>query len=142
MSTQVTAALRRGQNVAPARKENPFRLSRNALAVLDELRGSTQPQKAYSLLERLYEGGIHSPMSVYRALDQLIARGLARKIQSLNAFIALETPADKPVAFVICRTCGKTAVEPLDHFGQAWLEKSGLEFTSTYIESYRDCVGC
>jgi Fur family zinc uptake transcriptional regulator len=44
---------------------------------------------AYSILDRLREEGFGSqPPVAYRALDFLVANGLAHKIERLNAFIA------------------------------------------------------
>lgn len=118
------------------------RLPPNARVVLEALRESDQPLKAYGLLERLQDRGINAPMTVYRALDRLIAEGLVRKIESLNAFVALPSPLGEPVAFIICRQCGRARTERLDASGCAWLRASGVDAAETYIEAYTDCLGC
>lgn len=66
---------------------------------------------AYAILEQLREEGFGSqPPVAYRALDFLVANGLAHKIERLNAFIACVHPdgAHTP-AFMICRLCESVA---------------------------------
>ena len=44
------------------------------------------PLKAYELLNLLKHDGIKAPMTVYRALDKLQAKGLVLKLEAENAF--------------------------------------------------------
>jgi Fur family zinc uptake transcriptional regulator len=122
------------------RPERP--LPHNARIVLEALRRADQPVKAYGLLEQLQEEGISAPMTVYRALDRLIADGLVRKIGALNAFIALPAPLHQPVAVIICRQCSKTRTEHLDVTVCTWLHRLGIEATAAHLEAFSDCAGC
>lgn len=70
---------------------------------------------AYDLLDRLNAGAERraAPPAVYRALDFLVAHGLAHRIASLNAFVGCARPDDDHAAqFLICRDC--RAVAELD----------------------------
>lgn len=66
---------------------------------------------AYAILDRLKEAGFGSqPPVAYRALDFLVANGLAHKIERLNAFIACVHPNHSHTpAFMICRSCDAVA---------------------------------
>jgi Fur family zinc uptake transcriptional regulator len=66
---------------------------------------------AYTILDRLRAEGFGSqPPVAYRALDFLVAHGLAHKIERLNAFIACAHPGENHApAFMICRLCDSVA---------------------------------
>lgn len=66
---------------------------------------------AYEVLDRLRDAGFGSqPPVAYRALEFLVANGLAHKIERLNAFIACAHPgAAHSPAFMICRACDAVA---------------------------------
>ena len=71
---------------------------------------------AYSILDRLREEGFGSqPPVAYRALDFLVANGLAHKIERLNAFIAcVHTHHSHTPAFMICRLCDAPEEQTLE----------------------------
>lgn len=127
---------------ASKRSASGARLPPNAQLVLDALREESRPIKAYALLGRLQTRGINAPMTIYRALERLIAGGYARKIESLNAFIALPVPTAAPVAFVICRECGSTRTESVNDATMEWLTSVGIDAGAAYIEAYSSCDGC
>lgn len=90
----------------PPRDEKDQELKHNEQLVYDALCQSKSPQKAYDLLNDLHDAGLRAPMTIYRALKALIAKGRARKIESLNAFIAIEASRpDQDTAFLICKEC-------------------------------------
>lgn len=118
-------------------------LSLNATLVLEALVEAGQPCKAYTLLERLRDRGVSAPMTVYRALDRLTELGLIKRIESLNAYIAV--PADMKesvIAFRICRRCNHTEIIKLDRATLDRLDETGLLGGETYIEVYHDCCLC
>lgn len=81
----------------------------NADLVLRALRDAAAPLSAYDLLERLGPQGIVSPVTVYRALDRLIAEGSAHRLETLSAYIASPaagTEGADPAGFAICDCCG------------------------------------
>lgn len=118
------------------------RLTPNARIVLDTMRETGHPLKAYVLLENLRDRGINAPMTVYRALEHLTAKGLVRKIESLNAFIALPLNRSRTMAFIICRQCSKVRTENIDQMMEMWLKSLGVNIDDAYIEAYTDCALC
>jgi Fur family zinc uptake transcriptional regulator len=89
-----------------ASQHNP-NLSKNASLVHAFLARHGSPVSAYEILDGLREKGISAPPTIYRALDQLVARGLAHRVESLNAFVACDHPAhDDANGFAICQDCG------------------------------------
>ena len=137
MSTPATFG---GQSTA-SRPRDDRRLNRNDRLVLDCLRRSDGPLKAYDLLEALRTQGVNAPMTVYRALSRLTAMGSVKKIESLNAFCALpETGSDAVCAFVICDMCGAIRTRAIER--DALLDLVGGDVTDASIElRTRRCFG-
>lgn len=91
---------------------NPMRagLTRNERLVLDALSANDGPMKAYQLLEALKDHGIKAPMTVYRALDRLEAKGKIHKLDAINAFMICnhDTPHAVQI-FLVCTSCDKVS---------------------------------
>ena len=83
--------------------------------VLELIWQSHRPSGAYDILERLAaEGHKPSPPTVYRALDFLLAHGLAHRVSSRNAFVGCTHPGEEHMAQIfICDRCS-VAVERAD----------------------------
>ena len=66
---------------------------------------------AYDIIERMAKQGTRpAPITVYRALDFLLAHGLVHKIESRNAFVACSHAHEgQPAALLICEGCGTVA---------------------------------
>lgn len=66
---------------------------------------------AYDIIERMAEQGTRpAPITIYRALEFLLAHGLVHKIESRNAFVACSHAHEgQPAAMLICETCGTVA---------------------------------
>jgi Fur family zinc uptake transcriptional regulator len=94
------ACARRGSRLTDQRRE--------VLACVAESHAAVG---AYHIIERMAERGSRpAPISVYRALDFLLAHGLVHKIESRNAFVACSHPHDGlPAVMLICDTCGLVA---------------------------------
>jgi Fur family zinc uptake transcriptional regulator len=93
-----TVCEKRGQRLTPIRRQ-----------VLEALLASHQPLGAYEIIAALgREATAPAPITVYRALDFLIANGLVHRIESRNAFLACVHDHDDTglVAFLICEQCG------------------------------------
>ena len=120
-------------------------LTRNEIAVLAHLKSAARPMKAYELLEDLRTHGLKAPMTIYRALDQLMRRRLVRKIVSVNAFLAIDPNGPRAGAYVICRVCGSTTERRL---GARQIETLfstlDAEIDEVFIEAYGACPegGC
>jgi Fur family zinc uptake transcriptional regulator len=70
-----------------------------------------QPASAYDIAERLGAvlGRRIAPNSVYRILDLFVARNLALRVESRNAYLVNDHPGCvHDCIFLICRNCGRT----------------------------------
>ena len=84
------------------------KLSRNQTEILTCLRKVGEPMSAYAILDRVRKTGISHPPTVYRALNELMQKGMVHRLQSRSAFIACDHGAcDGKLAFAICRVCEK-----------------------------------
>lgn len=80
------------------------RLTPNQQRVFDVLQQERAPLGAYAILKKT---GFRAATQVYRALEKLVDLGLARKLESMNAYITVSTSAQSsPTAFAICDRCG------------------------------------
>jgi Fur family zinc uptake transcriptional regulator len=90
------------------------KLSRNQSEVLSCLRQANEPMSAYAILDRVRRVGISHPPTVYRALNELMQKGMVHRLESRSAFIACgHGGCDGKFAFAICRQCGKVVEIPL-----------------------------
>ncbi len=115
--------------------------------VLDALRAAGRPLGAYDVLAELNAAGWRAqPPAAYRALDFLVAQGLAHKLSSRRAFVACDHPGTQhAAAFMICSRCGR-AIEtcvsrpdgPLDEAASA----AGFAIEHTVLEAEGICAAC
>ena len=97
-------------------------LSRNQTEVLSCLKKADAPLSAYDILDRVRKSGISHPPTVYRALNELMQKGMVHRLQSRQAFIACGHDAcDGKFAFAICRQCEKVVEILLTDGDQATL---------------------
>ena len=102
---------------------------------------------AYSIIDRLREEGFGSqPPVAYRALDFLVANGLAHKIERLNSFIAcVHTHHSHTPAFMICRLCDAVAEAQSSPargaLGDA-ARATGFRIERTVVEASGVCQAC
>jgi Fur family zinc uptake transcriptional regulator len=111
-ATCVSAANERAR---AAFEEKGLKLTPLRLRVFEELAGSHTAMGAYDLLERLAKNGPRlAPISVYRALDALLAAGVVHRLESRNAFFACHAsePQHKPSMIMVCSSCGTIAEAP------------------------------
>jgi Fur family zinc uptake transcriptional regulator len=102
---------------------------------------------AYTILDRLREVGFGSqPPVAYRALDFLVANGLAHKIERLNAFIACVHPSHAHTpAFMICRLCdavAETQSSPARGALGSAARATGFRIERTVVEAEGVCPAC
>ncbi len=87
-------------------RKRPAGLLKNEKLVWDVLAASKDPLKAYEILDRLKERGVRAPMTVYRALDGLEAKGHIHKLDGLNAFVVCNHEGPHVVqTFLVCEGC-------------------------------------
>jgi Fur family transcriptional regulator, zinc uptake regulator len=71
------------------------------------LTAAQNPLSAYEVLDKMRGKGAVTPPTVYRSLDKLIEKGLAHRLESLNAYVACKHPHHHDMAaFAICENCG------------------------------------
>ena len=83
--------------------------------VLQALLASHRPLGAYEIIDALARSMPRpAPITVYRALDFLMANGLVHRIESRNAFLACARDHGDAamVAFLICDRCGAVGEIP------------------------------
>ena len=103
-------------------QHNAPKLSPNQSKILGCLRDSGEPMSAYAILDRVRKTGIAHPPTVYRALNDLIKKGMVHRLESRSAFIACGHGAcDGRFAFAICRACDKVVEIPLTKKDEARL---------------------
>jgi len=87
-------------------RRRPSSLPKNETLVWDVLAASDDPLKAYEILDCLKDKGVRAPMTVYRALDGLEAKGLIHKLEGLNAFVLCNHEGPHMVqTFLVCDSC-------------------------------------
>jgi Fur family transcriptional regulator, zinc uptake regulator len=115
--------------------------------VLEALLESHRAMTAYELLDRLAAAGLGSqPPVAYRALDFLVANGLAHRIERLAAFAACtHAEAAHNAGFLICRACRRVAETPLPRPAGALVEAAaatGFSIERTVMEAEGLCARC
>lgn len=113
--------------------------------VLEILLESHAALGAYDILKRLgAEGFGDKPPIVYRALDFLVDRGFAHRIERLNAFVACMHPAEgHDPAFMICRNC-RVVAETIAAATPVAADAAdiGFKIESTVVEAEGLCPKC
>ena len=123
-------------------------LSKNQLIVLETIKNSNEPLKAYSILFDVKKKGIKAPPQVYRALDKLIEIGKIHKIESKNAFVACKnTNCDvtKTTAFSICEKCENIEEikdTKISKYLKSFKDNSGMNYTRYNLELFGLCKKC
>ncbi len=117
-------------------------------AAVSELWRAERPLTAYELLARLSEiaGRNLGPPTVYRLLDTLCQHGIARRIESLNAYVACHRREhDHECIFLLCQECGgATEIEDngLERLLRKQAETAGFEMTRRVVEVSGVCAPC
>lgn len=89
-----------------AARRRPSGLAKNEKLVWDVLVKGAEPLKAYEILDKLKEQGVRAPMTVYRALEGLEAKGHIHKLDGLNAFVLCNHEGPHVVqTFLVCDSC-------------------------------------
>ncbi|WP_112662268.1 Fur family transcriptional regulator [Microvirga flavescens] len=110
------------------------------------LAAAENPLSAYEVLDRMRAERAVTPPTVYRSLDKLIEKGLAHRLESLNAYVVCKhTHPHEMAAFAICETCG-LATEFSDptidkRLGQ-WSSDHHFRANKTTVEIRGLCENC
>lgn len=119
----------------------------NQSLVLNVLANNLRIMTAYEILNQLHPHGVSAPLTVYRALDALLAQGKVHRIESLNGFIACNACHNKPHSscFILCSKCD--ASEEIDdprinHVINEWCENLTFSMSKQTIEITGLCNKC
>ena len=127
----------RAQKLTPIRRQ-----------VLQALLASHKPLGAYEIIDELAKAMPRpAPITVYRALDFLMANGLVHRIESRNAYLACAHDHDEAalVAFLICERCGSVGEIPAAPVAQsinAAARASGFVAKLSVVEITGTCAHC
>jgi Fur family zinc uptake transcriptional regulator len=111
------------------------RLTRQRRDILACVAQSHAAAGAYEIIDRMAEHGARpAPITVYRALDFLLAHGLVHKIESRNAYVACSHSHDGvPAALLICEECGTVSeLEAPEGFAALARGAEALGFTPSH----------
>jgi Fur family zinc uptake transcriptional regulator len=79
-------------------------------AVFREIAASHRAIGAYEVLNKLASSGDRlAPISVYRAIDALVAAGIVHRFESRNAFFACRGDHELRQLVLACEICGRVA---------------------------------
>jgi Fur family zinc uptake transcriptional regulator len=114
--------------------------------VLQALAASHKPLGAYDIIDAV-GGPRPAPITVYRALEFLIALGLVHRIASRNAFLACVNNHRNGalVAFLICEGCGAVGEAPGASISQsltAAARSAGFTPKMSVVEITGLCAHC
>jgi Fur family zinc uptake transcriptional regulator len=116
--------------------------------VLELVAKARRPVKAYDLLESLRDRHAGAaPPTVYRALDFLLENGFIHKLESINAFVFCQHPAEAhQVPFLICDVC-ESATEVCDegaiaHLIERQAHDFGFRAKAQTLEVHGVCRRC
>jgi Fur family transcriptional regulator, zinc uptake regulator len=116
--------------------------------VLEALLSSHRPLGAYEVIDELAKSMPRpAPITVYRALDFLMANGLVHRIESRNAYLACAHDHDAAslVAFLICERCGSVGEIPSGPVAQsltAAARATGFAPKLSVVEITGTCAHC
>ncbi|MGD9802716.1 MAG: Fur family transcriptional regulator [Hyphomicrobiaceae bacterium] len=126
-----------------------LRLTELRRLVLEEIASSHQAVGAYDVLERLSKKGGRrlAPISIYRALDTLVAAGVVHRLESRNAFFACHAThaANRRQIVLACEACGAVAeVAGARVFGDIAEAAEGVGFrmSGALVEVTGWCKAC
>ncbi len=125
-----------------------LRLTELRRQVLEEIAGSHHSIGAYDVLERLAAKGIRlAPISVYRAIEALIAAGVVHRLESRNAYFACHGAHGRGGAHLVlvCERCGTVAEmqdEPVFAALDAAAREAGFAPRVRVVEMAGQCAHC
>ena len=138
-------AMAQAEALCAARAQRLTPMRRQVLAVLAS---SHKPLGAYEIMDIIAQKGPRpAPITIYRALEFLLANGLVHRIESRNAFIACihNHESGALVAFLICERCGAVGEAPAGALSEsltAATKKAGFAPKMSVIEITGVCSHC
>ena len=104
------------------------------------------PLSAYEVLDKMRGKGAVTPPTVYRSLDKLIEKGLAHRLESLNAYVTCRHPHHHDMAaFAICEECGSVKEFTDSQISERlslWSENNAFSPKKVTVEVRGLCESC
>jgi Fur family zinc uptake transcriptional regulator len=129
-------------------RERGSRFTERRRQVLELIWTSHEPVGAYYILDMMNaeKSARIAPMTVYRAIDFLMANGLVHRIASRNVYVGCSHPDSRHAGyFLICRECGRVAEIDEDAISSALRDgtkHAGFDAISPMIEIEGRCLNC
>ncbi len=117
-------------------------------AVFDALANCDRPASAYDIAEAVSkaEGRRVAANSIYRVLDLFVTANLARRVESVNGYVANTHPDCRhDCIFLVCDSCGQATHIYDDRLAggiRGAAEQSGFAPTRPIIEVRGRCAEC
>lgn len=137
LNRAIAACRLRGLQVTPLREQALLALWR-----------AERPLTAYELREKLIKTTKRNlaAQSVYRVLDFLCENGVAKRIESLNAYVACRHPDhEHACVFLLCNACGASIEiedKKLERLIAADAEREGFALSRRVVELSGVCAPC
>jgi Fur family zinc uptake transcriptional regulator len=127
--------------------ERGLRLTPQRRRVLEVVAAGHAAIGAYEIIDAIAAHGPRpAPVSVYRALDFLLAQGLVHRVDSLSAFVLCASPGSKHRAqLLICQRCRDIAELRAEAVDDAIAERAaavGFQVSSAVVEVFGTCRAC
>jgi Fur family transcriptional regulator, zinc uptake regulator len=127
--------------------ERQVRLTAQRRRVLEIIAASHAAIGAYEIMDRLADQQRRpAPISVYRALDFLIAQRFVHRLASRNAYVACTTPrAAHGAQFLICERCGaigEVCDDAVEDAIAGAAHTAGFAVTARLVEVAGLCASC
>ena len=127
-------------------RSSPDGLTKNESLVWSTLSGVTEPLKAYEILDQLKPDGVRAPMTVYRALDGLVQKGLIHKLEAQNSFVVCKHEGPHEVqVFLVCENCSyvkEIDIDALEPIVGHELRRIGFRMSTARLEVRGLCAEC
>lgn len=124
----------------------PSGLTKNEILVWESLNDRNGPLKAYEILDNLKEKGVRAPMTVYRALEGLEAKGLIHKLEGLNSFVMCNhAEPHKLQVFLVCEECptvNEVDIDGLEAMLAPFAKEAGFSMETARLEVRGRCDVC
>lgn len=117
-------------------------------SIFDVLSGFEKPASAYDIAEAVStaQGRRVAANSVYRILDLFVNANLARRVESVNAYVANKHPdCLHDCIFLVCDACGQATHIDDDHVTDGVRSaaiKAGFAPQRPVIEVHGRCADC
>jgi Fur family transcriptional regulator, zinc uptake regulator len=115
-------------------------------AVFGEIAASHKAIGAYEVLDRLAARGERlAPISVYRAIEALVAAGIVHRFESRNAYFACNASHEVRRLVLACEACSRVSEVAGDRVFEA-IDKSagsaGFSARTAVVEVWGLCASC